>query len=523
MSLIKRHLNLLILIFFSMFGFFITVGFLQYYLIETPLSEAALRRAHELKSHQSYSEETSHIGRLPSQNIPSSYLHFPEQKSPNKIRLGFFGDSHTDNTENLPGFEFPFQLQKMLGDRYEVLNFALSGYNSNQIYLMIKYFASRYQLDQIFLGPRGFYTYRAASFNNYWNQGEIPQARLEIERDSIAEWHIEGESHEERIENYYSFFPTYRSLFYDQSPPGFLKLIDRLFSLEVTNPFAAQNTSESRIRDIQVKSIQSILSLFSGKVIHYTDFEPDCEVFQAIEHPRYQLYCATPFVVNFPYLARISHPSSFGHFVHARNIYRIIENDPSWNRSDYTFQDDESHFLKNPPSSRLPLGSRQIFVKMDSKLVGKISPSQKILDRTGRLSPISQNMNSNNHDIFFLAIYQKDQTRAGSLILEVPMQKHLHTLKTQPIEYLSSVSNFGFLAIPSINIYNRRGVIATSSEKLSLPDSLIYDLFDKYVGSDGIEYRPKNQTFRFVIDENVDPLQILPFKKHTVQISFHVM
>ena len=87
--------------------------------IQKPLRNLALQSLSRAQKNPFYNSHTRLIGTLPKGENPSSYLR--QKPNPRKIRIGCFGDSHTWGTETASGNDYPSQLQRLLGDRYQVI------------------------------------------------------------------------------------------------------------------------------------------------------------------------------------------------------------------------------------------------------------------------------------------------------------------------------------------------------------------------------------------------------------------
>lgn len=295
-------------------------SYLSHYLIvERKLKNKALKRVEKLKRNNFFNEATSRLGNLPIKKNPTNFsLVIPDE---NKIRIGFFGDSHTEGVENIIGNDFPSLLQEIIGEKYQIINFGKGGYNSNQVYIAAKYFSKVFNLDILFLGPRGFYRERTSTFNNYWVSGNIPYSRFILNNNEIVEIVVKGKNLEEKVENYYSFLPSINLLKNDHAPPSLFKLVEMVFQKEFINPFLRK---ELGLGEIQIRLLEELSLIFKKKIIHYTDEEDDCLKFRKVTNKNYSLYCVNNFLGSFPYRAEISHPSAFGHYEHAKKIKNII-------------------------------------------------------------------------------------------------------------------------------------------------------------------------------------------------------
>lgn len=78
---------------------------------------------------------------------------FDKIKNPNVVRIGFFGDSYTENLRMAVQYSFTEPLDYLLnrtGKKYEVLNMGTDGYGTDQSYLAYLDGAQNYDLDIVF-------------------------------------------------------------------------------------------------------------------------------------------------------------------------------------------------------------------------------------------------------------------------------------------------------------------------------------------------------------------------------------
>ena len=216
---------------------------------------------------------------MPDSGNPTSYLKVePDSR---KIKIGCFGASNTEGVEVRPGDDYPTALQHLLGDKYQVFNFGMGGYNSNQIAILAKHFGKAFDLDYIVIGPRGFYLNRATTLNHYWQVGRVPYAAFVLRKGELKKVRVTGKTPHRRILNYYSAIPSWVQLRYDHAAPSLLRIFDLMTVREIRNPLF-RGRRDSSAHDVQVELLVDLSREVAAKVYHYTDSQFDCERFNKI-------------------------------------------------------------------------------------------------------------------------------------------------------------------------------------------------------------------------------------------------
>jgi hypothetical protein len=486
---------------FSLIGFCIL-----HWIYVSPLSDRALERLSDFRKDPFYSYPIEAIGAFPNRDVPTNYLKVLPDK--NKVRIGFFGDSNTAGSEVKPGHDFPSVLQEIIGPKYQVINFGKAGFNSNQLYLTVKHFSRIFDLDVIVLGPRGFYTERATTFNNYWNQGALPYARFILKNKKLQIVEVPGKNTEEKIKRYYGVLPSAKLIQHDHVSPSILKLIDRLFNQEVLNPFFRKNR-DLQVRSIQRAQLQDLSESLNTPIIHYTDFEPDCEEFKSIKAQNYSLECVEPFTHVFPYRAEVSHPSSFGHFLHAQNLIKIILKEYERDIIEYSFIDDDNDVC---PTRKSVNEGREIDIKnlsivADGVVIANLSDNWGYQDTTGRLINFSRSNDlTEEYPTILLGLYIEGDLRANALFLKIPERLLKDHTEDMEIEWLCGIRNIGFLKIRPKWISHPFNKLYFTSEWLT--DLPIDQLFTKgYESNELISYFPKFPSYKMVIDKDISAVE----------------
>lgn len=440
-------------------------------------------------------------------DIPSSYLNI--NPNPQKIKIGVFGDSNTVGWETNYGEDFPTILQHFLGDQYQVINFGKSGYNFNQIYLAMNYFMKVFDLDQIILGPKGMFLDRLTTFNNYWHFGNIPYSRFILKSGNLKEITIEGETIEERIKNFYSFFPSINLFKHDHGAISFYRTLEILFNREFPNPFF-KNKRKVDLRKIQQLQLINTANNFNKPFIHYTDSREDCLDFNNIKVPNYHLHCAKPFLKEFPNYSKISHPSTFGQLRHAQNLAKIILK-KDYNPKFIEFHDNKDQLyetsIENLSGQEIDLKSFGTVFK--NKPFAKISPNYQLKDRTGRLSHFENSFpNCLPQCCILLGIYSTFGGRLNSLFIPIELNNKtkgwLNKLKVIAIKKIKNVA-FYKLQYGHVKWLNNRIYSPLRGDKL-LESALFKEAVDKH----GKRYfSPIANSYKLVVKKEISAIQFL--------------
>jgi hypothetical protein len=171
----------------------------------------------------------------------STFNNFSKEKDEGVIRIGAFGDSHTEGQEVNFESDFPSILQELFlqsgYDNVEVLNFGSMGWGNFSSFRLWELEGREYNLDFILFGPSGFYPERDLTFNWINSYPADIHGRYILEKDNIKYIKpIGGLDVNERFKTYYSFVPKLRYLLYDINPPVIVRsLLEENKTIE--NPF----------------------------------------------------------------------------------------------------------------------------------------------------------------------------------------------------------------------------------------------------------------------------------------------
>jgi hypothetical protein len=159
---------------------------------------------------------------------------------PGFVRVGAFGDSFTFGAEVDGGLDFPSLLQAKLRragyTNVEVINFGSPWYGFAQTYRLWDQLGEEYGLDFVLLGPSCFQSSRDLTFHH---SGAVApdylHGRYVLAGEDVAFLDVIGPP-DDRVNEYYRFFPHWRYLRYDRNTPAFLAgLVPS--GKELANPF----------------------------------------------------------------------------------------------------------------------------------------------------------------------------------------------------------------------------------------------------------------------------------------------
>lgn len=487
-------------IFFVIFSF-ISLIFVYEYFFASKLIANGNKMYDYFKSHPEYHLDLEKVGFITHNLPPTSFI--TNKPDFSKIRVGCFGDSHTEGIETALGNDYPTILQKLLGDKYQVINFGNGAYGSNQMFSLHNYYKNKYKLDYIILGPRGFYTSRNTSFNKYWNHGSLPYSQYFLNNGKLQERKPPGKDGYERIKKYYSFFSHKDLIDYDHVPPSFLKMAFLKFNSNIENPFYKKNIEEiQKVQRLQVKEIIS-----SGtKVIHYTDSRVDCDNFKKIDHHNYQLYCAEKVINFFPNRAEISHPSAFGYHDHALEISKLIKK-TKMRQTYIKFTENES-FSKTKIRFNQYMQDTNLGVKIEDHTIACLKENKGYGSSLGNII----NHNSSSIDItkyIFIVIYENRNNKSGGLFLKVPYEPSLiNKLKEIDFESSSNINNVYFFGSDYITIEHIDNMIELEKESPEIL-SLFNILFSKNNHKKKTFYVPKFSSFKMTVKPDINSFTIM--------------
>jgi hypothetical protein len=171
----------------------------------------------------------------------STFNNFSKEKDEGVIRIGAFGDSHTEGQEVNFESDFPSILQELFlqsgYDNVEVLNFGSIGWGNFSSFRLWELEGREYDLDFILFGPSGFWTERDLTFNWEISSPEDIHGRYILEKDNIRYIRpIGGIYTNERFRAYHSFIPKLRYLLYDKNPPAIIRSLLKE-NKTIKNPF----------------------------------------------------------------------------------------------------------------------------------------------------------------------------------------------------------------------------------------------------------------------------------------------
>lgn len=489
----------------AIFGliFSLTIAITHRENISKPLIFGALSSYENLKTHPKYDPKLDKVSWLTFRENPTSFINIVPDK--NKIKIGCFGDSHTEGIESAPGNDYPSQLQKLLGDRYQVINFGHGGHGFHQIYTLAKHFIPLYDLDYIVLGPRGFYLYRSSSFNNYWNQGALPYSQYEVVDKKLIPLEVHGETSKEKIINYYKLIPSWNLLFRDHVPPSFLKLGHVLYGKHWENPFFSIN--EEKVREVQRYQIKDLLK-FDIPLIHYTDMKSDCRAFSTIEDEHYRLYCQKGFIQHFPFQAEVSHASGIGNYFHAKDIATIIKKNELPEKPKKLFFDTDKNLEKVQLSDALMnKKSHQLGAFLNDKRIACLGLNKGFEGNLGLIKTFSNSIQNNDADSILLGFYVKGQSRASSLFLEISDPQILEKLKQYTFERYRHLNGVFFYQLDQYYIDHGKNMIL--SEDKNPKDFELKFLFQEEKSVKKTLYRSLYPTHKMIVDYDIKAFELM--------------
>lgn len=314
------------------------------------------------------------LGHFLTEKKKSSFLHFSVEKPTGVTRIGVFGDSNTFGDEvDLDG-DFPTQLQALLGDGFEVLNFGQPWYSTAQSYILWQEFHKKYDLDIVVFGPRGLYPERNLTFNHTFDL--FPSAlhsRFIIVDDQLQEIKPSGENQDERFEYYYSFIPSRDYRLYDQRPPSFLKAYSYFFKRDVDNPFYYfdnKNTEHLQLIQLFLRS----MAIESKRFVLINDNAvDDLDSFAWVTQEFIQSSNHIDF--GFPFRALKGHSSVFGNRLTAWELAHHFypkRFQPIKKLSDYLTFDEADHFKNDAQKGSQALALSRLTIELDSQPIASL-------------------------------------------------------------------------------------------------------------------------------------------------------
>lgn len=260
----------------------------------------------------------------------SSFLNFPMKKTdPYKVRIGIFGDSYVYGDEVGPAGDYPSQLQKILGDEYEVLNFGMSWFSINQSFILWQEFHQKFELDLVIFGPRSQFRYRNLTFNHSADtHPHYLHSRFIITvQQTLQELTPIGENHEERVHHYYSLFPSLQYWRYDERAPSLFRSFGHYFKTNLRNPFYYYQDSYTENRLINRALIKK-MSEESRDFLFISEPEyleiVDLKDFLSSDDNIQSMLLGSNLFYGFPFRATDGHATVFGNALVAEAVAQKI-------------------------------------------------------------------------------------------------------------------------------------------------------------------------------------------------------
>lgn len=504
--------NLLICLALFIFGLFI----IYEHFLGRKLTEDAKSKVTHFREHPLYHPELEDLGSFPARLIR-------EQKSTaeNKvISIAAFGDSNTAGSEVDRKMSFPEQLQGLLGPSYQVQNFGKGGYNSNQIYQLAKFILTKSNYDIVIFGPRGFYLERATTFNNYWNQGNLPYARYLIKDEDLEKKTVEGASLEEKIANYYSFFSTKTVLQHDHSPISASRMLFYFFGLQLPNPFKTFEPKADLIA-IQKKQIEHLADITSAQIIHYTDDSRDCKKFQSVTKTNYRLICVDHFVSEFPFKAEVSHASALGNLQHALTLEATLKNRAMAPQIKIVEERAEFKTLNLYDLSHPSNPLADLSVISSNLPIAHLGLSKGYLNSMGLVKTYGKLKDLYSKQTRLIGFHSSTGARANSLFVGVS-DEVFEQLRDQKIEIEQQIdlNGVGFIKVD--------GKVQSSDRNLTMARANLNHIFkklfvvEKRLRENKVRLRLKNEfpSFRFILNPTKNPMSYLDRERQELVIKF---
>lgn len=270
----------------------------------------------------------------------SAFTRFSREKPAGGVRICTFGDSLTYGAETGGGEDYPTRLQAQIDARgltnVQVLNFGSNWAGFHQTFIMWNEVGRGYGCDVVVLGPAALRPDRDTTFNHGLPQAPyFLHARYVLADGDVELIEVLGDTHSERFEEYFRFFPRRRYLRYDYHPPAFLRaLVPR--DRELPNPFyyrdgdvwdEALATYRILLQRILAEGAQVVFVHYAAAHLITPPPYTLAQVAGGFEAPN--LLAAGPDrSTSFPYLAPNNHSSGWGNDFLARQLLaRIMGSD----------------------------------------------------------------------------------------------------------------------------------------------------------------------------------------------------
>lgn len=264
-----------------------------------------------------------------------SALHFTEyslEKRAGVVRLCAIGDSHTAGDEVASDLDYPSYLQRELveldADNVEVLNFGNGWYGFSQTTVMWEEVAIRYGCDAVLLLVFDFWWRRDTTFHH---SGEsVPyylHSRHVLAGNGVRLVEVSGTTARQRFDGYHGFFPGLRYLRYDRHPPAIIRsmLPD---GRELPNPFYYASDPATEWYEVSRRLLHRIAGAGMPVFVMVKHDGPLRETLTTNPDVNVALSRFIKDGAEFPYVAPISHGSSWEQQRVARHFLRLLLDDP---------------------------------------------------------------------------------------------------------------------------------------------------------------------------------------------------
>jgi len=257
-------------------------------------------------------------------NKRSSFVRFAQTKPPGVIRVCALGDSFTHGDEVDDSHDYPSLLQQLFDQRchgrIEVINFGTGWHGFHQTYIMWDRVARRFSCDYVLLGPRTFLTDRDTAFQHTdFVAPYYLHSRYILDGDDVALVEVLGNTHAERFDHYYRFFPHWRYLRYDRNAPPVVRAAlprDRT----VPNPFYYYHGSRDEEAFATYRVLLRHLADDGAHIVLLHQREGLLELADGIGKPN--LVAEKEYQPKgFPYRAPRDHYSAWGNQIIAEELY----------------------------------------------------------------------------------------------------------------------------------------------------------------------------------------------------------
>lgn len=289
----------------------------------------------------------------------SSYIHFPREKTPGKIRIGFFGCSFTVGSETAQGHDFPSLLQRRLReqgrDDIEVINFGVGSHGTHHAHLMWEYLGREYDLDYAVFLIFDFHVSRDSSFIFDGRFYKPLRARYVLKGDGLELIEVLGRNRLEAARIYYQIIPPLQYLRYDRlAPPALRSLVPVGRDLKF-NPFYYKSdmTAEDEILETYVRLFRDLSARVRHVVVITVD-EFGSRLSEALDHSGIDFLKseAKKYSKQFLYQAPEGHRSALGNQVFADELFAFLTGEKQA-RMDY-LKISDTHDAKRNRGEPLP-------------------------------------------------------------------------------------------------------------------------------------------------------------------------